>query len=225
MILLLIQSSLLQQQIRTSICLPFPLVLPLVLEHLTKSQALLPMPSLPVHKLSKAHNGFTILELVIATIVASILTGTAVASFFNNYERERMRSGSRVVASWLEDQRKKAIQNSVPCDITMDYPSQQINSLCDFSGAPNETLDLRNELDDERLTIENHSSGSDPNADNATWSFTPRGTSTAEIELRLILNSSEDATVRCIQILSPLGIIRQGRATSRTDQCNFTSAY
>ena len=177
----------------------------------------------------KNQKAFTIIELVITASIAAFLTGTAIASFYKNYERERMRSGSRVLSSWLEDQRRKAIQNSAPCDITMNYTTAETSSLCDFSGAVTDTLDLRAEINDPDLILENHSPGtSAPYTTNAVWSFTPRGTSTAEIELRLSLNNSEDNTVRCIKILSPLGIIRQGRLTSTTAgavQCDFTSAY
>lgn len=171
-------------------------------------------------------SGFTIVELIVTTSIAAALAGVAAASFFNNYERERMRSGSRILASWLEDQRRKAIQNSSPCDIVMNYADQTTSSLCDFTGAATETLDLRTELGDNRLTIENHSLGtSDPYNTNAEWSFTPRGTTTAEIELRLGLDNASDTTERCIYIMSPLGIIRQGRFKTEESACDYTTVY
>ena len=171
-------------------------------------------------------NGFTIIELIVTTSIASILAGVAVASFFNNYEREIMRSGSRILSSWLEDQRRKSIQNSSPCDIEVNYTTQISSSLCDFTGAATETLDLRTELSDNRITIENHSSGtSTPFNTNAQWSFTPRGTTTLEIELRLTLDSSSDTTQRCVYIMSPLGIIRQGRLKNGETTCDYTTVY
>ena len=179
--------------------------------------------------------GFTIIELITTASIAGILAGVVIASFYQSYERERLRAASRILAGWLDEQRRAAIQNSSPCDVSIDISDTTALSKCDYLGSTLATFDLASELNDDKLVIENISGGTcDP-----IWSFSPRGTvaqaettsslytagvnclpTTANLELRLSLNGS-NATNRCIYLTYPLGVIKQARLTA-SGTCDYT---
>jgi len=183
---------------------------------------------------SKAY-GFTIIELITTLSIAGILAGVVIASFYQSYERERLRAASRILAGWLDEQRRAAIQNSSPCDVSIDISDTTALSKCDSLGSTLVTFDLASELNDDKLVIENISGGTcDP-----IWSFSPRGTvaqaettsslytagvnclpTTANLELRLSLNGS-NASNRCIYLTYPLGVIKQARLTV-SGTCDYT---
>ena len=183
------------------------------------------MPYQIVQKLKGRRSGFSLIELVVIVGIVGILAGVGTASFFKTSEHERMRNGSRILSAWLEDQRRKAIQNSSACDITVNYQSQITESTCDFDGLT-ETLNLRIEISESRLTLLDDQGNLPADAaDNTQWSFSPRGTTTAGVELRLRLDDSEDGSQRCINIMTPLGLVRQGRLLQGESECDFTTAY
>ena len=193
-------------------------------------------PSINYHlKQQSVAYGFTIIELIVTASIAGILASVAIASFYQSYERERLRAASRILAGWLDEQRRAAIQNSSPCDVSIDISDTTAKSKCDYSGATLVTFDLASELNDDKLVIENISGGTcDP-----IWSFSPRGTvaqaettsslyaagvnclpTTSNLELRLSLNGS-NAAKRCIYLTYPLGIIKQARYTT-AGICDYT---
>ena len=65
-------------------------------------------------------SGFTLVELLIATSILGILSGLAIPSFFRQWEDERLNAANKTLVAWVDDQRKRAIQNSIPCDVTFD---------------------------------------------------------------------------------------------------------
>ena len=161
-------------------------------------------------------SGFTLVELLIATAILGILSGLAIPSFFRQWEDERLNSANKTLAAWVDDQRKRALQNSIPCDVTFDLTNAIASSKCDHETTIGESLDLR--------SLISNSNGINMSMVEGTnlWTFSPRGTTTSAAELQLTLTGSDDLG-RCLRLMAPLGLLRSGRL-NQEGQCDYTTA-
>ena len=168
-------------------------------------------------------NGFTIVELLITTSIVGIISGLSLASFFKTLENERLRSGSRMLASWIDDQRNKAMQYATPCDIQFNTSTATAESTCDFNSSVNEIFNLRSELSNggQKLNVDLVPASANP------WTFSPRGTAGETAALIITLKDNTSVPGQCIQLLAPLGLVRTGRLTDNTNvnTCDFKSLY
>ena len=173
---------------------------------------------------SVGQSGFTLMEIIITVAIAGILAGVALASFNSSYENERLRSGSKVLAAWIDEQRKKAIQNSSACTVSVEVDGGEVDKLssqCSFESS------VGDEFDPQSYIIADNDLSLTQISGSSSWVFTPRGTTTADTdeppEFRLTLANS-NALGRCIRILAPLGLVRLARLTSE-NECDYTTAY
>jgi len=162
-------------------------------------------------------NGFSLLELLLVASILGITTGISLPSFFRQWEDARLNAANKTLRSWLDDQRRKAIQNSSPCDITINASKASVSSQCDFESTAGSSLELPSAIDQgEGLTLS-------INQGDSSWSFSPRGTTTSTTELRLGLDGSQDLG-RCLSLSAPLGVIRTARLTTE-GVCDYTTPY
>jgi len=163
-----------------------------------------------------SHSGFTLVELLISTAILGILSGLAIPSFFRQWEDERLNAANKTLVAWVDDLRKRAIQNSIPCDITFDLTNAIASSQCDHETTIKQSIDLRNLI--------SNSNGINMTMIEGTnrWTFSPRGTTTSAAELQLSLTGSDDLG-RCIRLMAPLGLLRSGRL-NQEGQCDYTTA-
>ena len=161
--------------------------------------------------------GFSLLELLLAVSILGIISGITLPSFLRQWEDTRLNAANKVLSSWLDDQRRKAIQNSSPCDITINTSQASATSQCDFESTTGSSLDLPSEIEQGDGLAISISQG------DSSWSFSPRGTTTTSTELRLSLDGSEDLG-RCLSLSAPLGLIRTARLT-REGACDYTTPY
>lgn len=165
---------------------------------------------------SQASKGFSVVELIVIASVIGIIAGISIPSFTRNWEDERLNSASKQLVAWLEDQRRKAIQQSSPCRVTTDINAAIFTSYCDNNTTDIATLNLRAEIrnsDSIILSLLNNGP--------ASWVFSPRGTSTTDAELRISMANTNMG--RCIRILKPLGLLRSGKL--RDGSCIYTTSY
>ena len=161
--------------------------------------------------------GFSLLELLLAVSVLGIMSGIALPSFLRQWEDTRLNAANRALSSWLDDQRRKAIQNSSPCDISIDTSQARAISQCDFENGTGSSLKLPSVINQgEGLTLS-------INQGDSSWSFSPRGTTTTTTELRLSLDGSKDLG-RCLSLSAPLGLIRTARLKPE-GVCDYTTPY
>ena len=161
--------------------------------------------------------GFSLLELLLAVSILGIISGITLPSFLRQWEDTRLNAANKALSSWLDDQRRKAIQNSSPCDISIDISQASAISQCDFESAPGSSLEIPSAIDQgEGLTLS-------INQGDSSWSFSPRGTTTTTTELRISLEGSQDLG-RCLSLSAPLGLIRTARLTTE-GICDYTTPY
>jgi Tfp pilus assembly protein FimT len=165
---------------------------------------------------SRAAEGFSLIELMAIVAIVGILAGVAIPNFTRNWEDERLNSASKQLVAWLDDQRRKAIQQSSPCRIVITTATADFNGTCDNNSSQIANLNLRNEIRNSSSIALNLTANSPP-----IWVFTPRGTTTTDAELRITMTGSNLG--RCIRILKPLGLIRSGKL--RAGACIYTTSY
>jgi Tfp pilus assembly protein FimT len=170
----------------------------------------------PVKTHQQATAAFSLPELMVIVAIAGILAGLAVPNFLRNWQDENLNSANKQAIAWLDDLRRKAIQQSSPCRVQISSNPAQLTGSCDNATEVTSTLNFATEIpngDQLILTL--------PNNSPATWIFTPRGTTTTDAELRMTLPGS--SLGRCIRLLQPLGLLRSGKLRSET--CIYTTSY
>ena len=131
------------------------------------------------------------------------------------WRRQRLDTAAKELTAWLEQQRIQAIQTSSNCIISINASQAQLAAASDSSCGETDYLI------------------------SATAQPTARAsTSTAQMmwmnccspravlaPLRLRLRLPGESRQRCINITSPLGLIRLGQRSSDSDACNYTTAH
>ena len=133
------------------------------------------------------------------------------------WRRQRLDTAAKELTAWLEQRRIQAIQTSNKCIISIDASQAQFAAASDNSCGEFGLLDLRS------TSSNSQSLSLDSTDDVDELLFTPRGTSTTAAELSLSLPG--ESRQRCINITSPLGLIRLGRRFSASDACDYTTAH
>lgn len=181
-------------------------------------------------------HGFTLVELMVVVSIVGILAGLSIVTFARNWRDERVKAATRETTAWLDEVRRLAIQKATPCQVTIDRAAAEL-ALVDETGFCVSSLYRALNL---RATVQNSSelvlcstdlSGADPasyalscsgpQSGSSSVVFTPRGTATNGLLIKLHMQNTN--TDRCIAVMAPLGQIRSGRATS--SGCDFTTAY
>ena len=171
------------------------------------------------------YDGFTFIELLVTVSIVGILSGLALVNFSRTWMDQRLLSTTRDLENWLNDQRRDAINNSLTCTIQFDPQNKQITS------SSGNIFDLRESFghNHEKLTMKSIPNN-DPSNEPGGVHFSFRGlsqnhqlTSDGTLELRLKLDGL--AQERCIRIISPIGMIRDGSATDSNSACRYQSTY
>ena len=155
-------------------------------------------------------------ELMVVIVIVGILSGLAIPNFQQRWEDERLNSAAKLTTSWLEDLRRKAIQNSTVCRAVIDSAAATFTGTCDHQPTQSSILDLQQEITNTSGLSFSLQSGSP-----STWVFTPRGTTTTDGDLRINLMGSRHS--RCLRLLEPLGSLRSGKL--RSGLCVYTTSY
>ena len=162
--------------------------------------------------------GFTVLEGILVASIIGIAAAIVMPNFFTIREREHLNNSSKAVVAWLDDLRRKAIQQSVPCRATWDTSSGILNGQCDneasISSRININDDIANGIDQISVSIIEGP---------LIWVFTPRGTSTTQAEVSFTLPNNDNYG-RCIKLTAPLGLIRAAKRTSQ-GECDYTTGF
>lgn len=180
----------------------------------------------------KEFSGFTLIELMITVFILGILSSIAIPSFQRNWQQERLKAATREAATWLEDVRLRAVQQSQTCVIqiidstTTLQPKTSTNFCINIS-----TLNLQNTVQNsQQLVVCSQVALTPSTVDCSTSSnntspteivITPHGTISQGGLIKL--HFSESIPNRCIAITQPLGMVRQG--IEKTSGCDYNTAF
>ena len=191
-------------------------------------------------KSNAAQAGFSLTELLITVTIVGIFSGMSMVTFGKNWRDERVKAATRETAGWLEEARKIALQTSTPCRVTVDRATATLfidpdagDSYTYCNEDRLQPLSLRSILQNAdalqictaAITMSDPASYALPctgeQSGSTSLRFTPRGTAIDGTLIKLHLDQAN--TDRCIAVMSPMGQIRSGRAT--TSGCDFTTAF
>ena len=101
---------------------------------------------IPIHN---ANHAFTVIEVVVIVALIGLLATISAVSFSQRHDDDRIRSSTRLLASWIDDKRKNTIQSSSPCKMAFEEDTSQVI----FGGNPEctasmQTFDLTKEVSD-----------------------------------------------------------------------------
>ena len=166
-------------------------------------------------QLSPQEQGFSLVELMLVTVLISLVSGVSLPLLTRNLENEQLNAATKVAGAWLYDIRRQAIQNSTPCRVVVDSANTSLNGSCDDLANSTQILKLSGEIQSKQpITL--------TRTDTSTTEivFTPRGTATNGADLELSFAGSPLG--RCLRVMAPLGLVRLGQRIDSS--CRFSSS-
>ena len=180
---------------------------------------------------SKVTSGFTMVELMVVSGLVGLMTSIFLVSFQRNVHDERLRAVSRSLFKTLLEIQTQARQMNIPIEVELSHTNATLQTS-DVTNINNAitlgAFDLTNSIEGlDQLKICSRTStiidtfdcdedndGSDVDSTNqprtsTTLVFTPRGTVSIGGLVKLHLEKA--SRTRCVAVLSPIGMIREGR--------------
>lgn len=175
--------------------------------------------------------GFTMVELMVVSALVGLMASIFLVTFQRNVHDERLRALSRSLFENLLEIQTRARQQNIPIEVQLNHTNATLQ-LSDATNINNTislgTIDLTNSIEGlEQLKICSRTSttidtfacdegndGSDLDSTTQTRTtrtmiFTPRGTASVGGLVKLHLQQA--SRTRCVAVLSPIGMIREGR--------------
>jgi len=172
----------------------------------------------------RSNRGFSLLELVIVIAIVGILSGISITTFGRNRSKEELKQASREGIAWLKQVQSRAIQQHRICAITIDRQSASAvatpTSVSTLQESEQCTDTGSHTFNSPIILLKSDCPFSD-DSQSLNISFTARGTMPCGGEI--YLESRNTNNQRCISLLAPLGVIREG--PKNQDQCDYTSAH
>ena len=186
---------------------------------------------------STLETGFTLTELMVTMVIVGIVAGISIVSFSYRWNQERLLSTSRVLHSWLDEKRRIAIQKSGTCELSIDTSTATLSTGSEFIFLPSgmtanackdqAALELRSTLTNgQQLEL----SVKPSTTQSILFSFrglsstqTSDNTPASNTELRIKLPGT--SIQRCVKIMNPIGIIRNGVAESSDTECRYSNTF
>ena len=168
-------------------------------------------------------SGFTIIEAMVVAAIVGILSTFMLVSHGRNLQEERLKSVNRELTSIFKEVTILTRQKSTHCELSLNHTSAVltvVNQECsDHLGT---SIDLKASTDniedlkicgradmDQAFACDAASDGSDPpGSTSSTFIFSARGTVSQGGILKLFLPKA--SRTRCLAVLAPIGVIREG---------------
>lgn len=203
-------------------------------------------------KINSIQTGFSLIELLVVITIIGIFSGIALVNLSSSWTKNRLIATTRDLENWISEQRRYAMTHKLTCQVVIDRNEKQLKStlissqgkdpcVVDATHNNRTTYDLADSFgtDSQKLSlIINHPIPPDVDA-GICFSF--RGFSEEFVghctknqnkpdyeldgvmELKLVHSDLEEQ--RCIRIISPTAMIRDGKAESSSSDCRYDTAY
>jgi prepilin-type N-terminal cleavage/methylation domain-containing protein len=168
------------------------------------------------------NRGFSLAELLVTVVIIGIASSISIVSYLNIIRGQAEKSASIAVTDWIDNIRKRAMQQNAPCVIQVSSSGLQLTAATGTNCGSFASLDLQalstagpqanfcfvagNPLS----TSVSCDSGTSSIAQTIT--FSPRGTTAQQGIFAFASNPSPGRY--CTILLQPLGILRSGRLSS-----------
>ena len=173
-------------------------------------------------------------ELLVTVAVLGILSAVVLNGIgMREWQRSRVNAVALELNGWLESVRRSALKGT-GCLVTIQTNASAVAGTVIASAAPVTSTNLPNTcMSAQPLRILSNVSGDRYaiQADPPSFSFTPRGTArglangnTSDLEITIVLNGQPP--MRCVQLTSPLGLIRVGyNDTAVSGSCIYPGVF
>jgi prepilin-type N-terminal cleavage/methylation domain-containing protein len=170
--------------------------------------------------------GFSLVELLVVVAILGILAGIMGPSLIRNLRDQRLKASSESMAAWLDQLRRRAIQESRRCSITVQGTSGELQASADNLCGSFPAFSIDDVSQDVVLcAVSQGVAANAPSCNSgggtATIRFSPRGTSPDDVLLQVAIPGHSPN--RCVQLVAPLGLLRVGRIAN--NRCDWSSAF
>lgn len=172
----------------------------------------------------RSNRGFSLLELVIVIVIVGILSGISITTFGRNRSKEELKQASREGVAWLKQVQSRAIQQHRICAVTIGQQSASAVATPSSVSTLQESeqcIDIGSHSFNSPIILLKSDCPFSDDSQSLNVSFTARGTMPCGGEIHL--ESRNKNNQRCISLLAPLGVIREGPKIQ--GQCDYTSAH
>ena len=205
-----------------------------------------------IERFKQKMNGFSLIELLVTVSVLGILTSIALVNLTSSRTRNKLLETTRELENWLHAQRNYAMAHNITCRVTIDPKNKLLTSTVDSEDNslpctkntydPNISIfDLSSKLDGEGDKISLFINGlNNQNQMTRVIRFQHQGFNQHHIknlegdledddrqdgifEIRLKHENLNQS--RCIRIISPIGMMRDGYADGSAQRCNYENTY
>ncbi len=192
------------------------------------------------NKTTYSQRGFSLVEVVVAIVIVGILGSMSLVNLSRTVNSEKLKSTAKSLENWINEQRNIAMQSGHSCSIIINPSTKEFTTQRAFASSPtgcSSTSQSPMSFDFEdlygadfnKLTVSVTPSPSLASA-NSGVTFSYRGFSEnlnlASNDQLLIRLSTPDITKqRCIKVVSPIGLIRDGYAADASSACKFEGAF
>ena len=193
-------------------------------------------------------SGFTLPELMIVIAIVGILSGVSIANFSQRWAQERLLAASRHLQSWIDLQRRIAIQEGKACELSIDTTQAELrpsgseinidtDKFIPNACANQETFKIRDSVNNGspidlsimpsnakflRFSFRGHSEVVDQNGQRLICTQESIGECDS---LVLNLTLAGSTKKRCLKVISPLGIIKVGVGQSTSSNCSYSHSF
>ena len=183
--------------------------------------------------------GFSLTEVLVAILIIGILASLSLVNLNRATNSEKLKTTTRSLENWINKQRNIAMQTGHSCSVLINPSTTKITSQRAFSSSPTGCASIAQTpsifdfeeiygADFNKLTVTvkpiPSSAGTKSGVTFSYRGFSENLNLSSNEQLIIRLNSPEVTTERCIKVVSPIGLIRDGYAVNATSDCKFDGA-